>query len=406
MFFKRRKTPFCTAPFTSVVVDPNKGVRPCCTFQGHLGNLEDESLRGILTGKAWKALQEDVNTGVWPEGCVNCLEREAATGWSVRTMYMQEARSIHDGSWRKGLTELEVNSSSICNLACTHCSTEFSSRWVQELARLEAEGVPHHRTLDDRVFKPDPQAIVREISALDLRHLQIARFKGGEPMLSPDVPAVLRHLRERRVLERVTVNIVSNGTSVNADVLELLRGAQSVHMVVSVDGPTGVQEYIRHGPSGIDRIEGFIAAFAALERISFSMSVSVMAYNVFSLDRIADWWNRLGERHPGKLNIPHRFSLHVVSPAILALNVLQDATRQPLLEKYGALANADYGSVLTALHQPFAGARLHDEFVAYTRGVDRLHGTDVLAVIPELAAELAPLDSTATGSGPGRRLAG
>jgi hypothetical protein len=40
--------PYCTAPFTSAVVDPDKGVRPCCTFDGRLGNLQTARLADIL----------------------------------------------------------------------------------------------------------------------------------------------------------------------------------------------------------------------------------------------------------------------------------------------------------------------------------------------------------------------
>jgi MoaA/NifB/PqqE/SkfB family radical SAM enzyme len=390
MFFKKKTTPFCTAPFTSVVVDPNKGVRPCCTFDGHLGNLKDSSLSDVLDGEAWKAMEDEVNAGKVPAGCAKCMKRERLTGWSVRTMYMKEAQSIKDGSWRKGLTELEINSSSICNLACTHCNGNFSSRWIKLAKDLEEAGVPHYRGLVDTVHKPDPAAMRAHLQGLDLRHLQIARFKGGEPMLSGDVPEVLRYLDEIGILKKVSVNIVSNGSTINREVLELLRKARQVTMCISVDGLAGVQEYIRRGPSEIHRIEAFIEAFAELPNIYFAMSCSVMAYNVFSLDGIADWWNGHARRYPTKFG-QHRFSLHVVEPVLLSVNVLQDSTRVALKEKYAKLDNADYGSVLQALGQSFAGERIHDDFVAYTRGMDELHQTDVCAVIPEIAHEMVAL---------------
>jgi len=388
--FKKQRVPFCTAFHTSLVVDPDKGVRPCCTFEGHLGSLKDGSLAGVLAGPTWKAALAQVEAGEVPEGCLKCMERERKTGWSVRTMYMQEARSIRDGSWRKGLTELEINSSSVCNLACTHCNAEFSSRWVKQARDLENNRVPHHRAVLDAVHAPDPAAMRRHLEGLDLRHLQIARFKGGEPMLNDDVPVVLRYLDEIGVLGRVTVNVVSNGSLVNAEVKELLAKAGAVSMCISVDGLAGVQEYIRKGPSEIERIERFIEAFAELPNLTFAMSCSVMVYNVFQLDRIADWWTGHARRWPMQFGT-HRFSLHVVEPRILSVDVLHDETRRALREKYAALTNADYQSVLQALAQPWAGAELHHDFAAYTRGMDELHGQDAATVIPELAAELLPL---------------
>jgi MoaA/NifB/PqqE/SkfB family radical SAM enzyme len=387
LFFKKKKTPFCTAFHTSLVVDPDKGVRPCCTFDGHLGNLKQDSLADVLAGPTWKAAIEQVEAGGVPEGCVKCLERERKTGWSVRSMYMKEARSIRDGSWRKGLTELEINSSSICNLACTHCNVNFSSRWVKQVKDLEQRGVPHYRRVLEQIHQPDPVAMRKHLEGLDLRHLQIARFKGGEPMLNEDVPVVLRYLDEIGVLKRVTVNMVSNGSLVDPEVRALLSKAGHVAMCISVDGVAGVQEYIRRGPSEIERIEAFIESFAELANTTFDMSCSVMAYNVFHLERIADWWLGHARRWPTKFG-KHRFALHVVEPLILSVDVLQDETRRALREKYAALDNADYASVLQALSQPWAGARIHDDFVAYTRGMDELNGTDVEALIPELAHEL------------------
>jgi sulfatase maturation enzyme AslB (radical SAM superfamily) len=390
-FKKKKKTPFCTAFHTSVVVDPNKGVRPCCTFEGHLGNLATESLAQVLAGEAWQAAVTQVEAGGVPEGCGKCLERERKTGWSVRTMYMKEARSIRDGTWRDGLTELEINSSSICNLSCTHCSTHFSSRWVKQVQALEERGVPHHRHVLSDIHKPDPVAMRKHLEGLDLRHLQIARFKGGEPMLNEDVPVVLRYLDEIGVLRKVTANVVSNGSLINEEVLELLTRAGHVSMCISVDGIAGVQEYIRRGPSEIERIEQFIERFAALPNVSFAMSCSVMAYNVFHLDRIADWWTGHARRWPDRFG-KHRFSLHVVEPLLLSVNVLQDDTRRALREKYARLDNAFYESVLQALEQPWAGARLHDDFVAYTRGMDELYGAKARDLIPELAHELVLLE--------------
>ena len=42
----------------------------------------------------------------------------------------------------------------------------------------------------------DADLLVRSLRELDLSHLERVSFKGGEPMVNTDVPAVLEHLRE------------------------------------------------------------------------------------------------------------------------------------------------------------------------------------------------------------------
>src|SRR5262249_38439419 len=162
---------------------------------------------------------------------------------------------------------------------------------------------------------------------LDLSYLEIARFKGGEPFLNPDFPAVLRHLNDRGILNKIRVMVVTNGSIVNEEILDLLRQAGAAQFCISVDGTGKLQEYIRQGPSALSRIERFVETFSSLERVAFTLSVSVMVYNVFTLDRITNWWSGIRNRCPGKFNYPLSFGLHVLSPSILSVSVLQDSTR-------------------------------------------------------------------------------
>ena len=383
-------TPYCTAPFTSLVVDPNKNVRPCCTFDGSLGNLERDSLTDILTGPQWTEVKTQITEGATPAGCVNCYDREKATGWSVRTCQHDPEKAQND-HWRTAITQLEINSSNICNLACTHCSAEFSSRWVQLNDKFGKEVAYHHLTPDHKVHGPNPENMVRQIAALDLRHLEVVRFKGGEPMLNNDVPAVLQHLLDRGLLHDVLVHFVSNGSVVNDKVLDLLHHARAVSMCISVDGTGPLQDYIRRGPSDITRIERFISTLSALPRIRFLLSISVMAYNVFSLDRISEWWDGFRSTDPDRFE-RLEFHLHVLEPPYLSVNALQDRTRQRLIRKYRALSDADYGVVIFTLAQPFAGIAVHNKFVTYTRDMDRAWNSDVLQVVPDLEPEMVLLE--------------
>jgi hypothetical protein len=346
-----------------------------------------------MNGARWNEVKAQIARGETPNGCINCLEREQATGWSVRKAQF-DARATGNDSWSKGLTQLEIASSNLCNLACTHCSSTFSSRWTELNVKFGKGLEFHHAGAAKGKQAPNPRNLVRQIADQDLSHLEMVRFKGGEPMLNRDVTAVLRHLLERGVLQNVSADFVSNGSIVNKQVLDLLHHARHVTMCVSVDGLGALQEYIRRGPSEIARIETFLDTFSALERITFTLNVSVMAYNVFSLDRITGWWNTLSLKYPGKFS-PIEYSLHVVDPARLSVNVLQDSTREQLIRKYRHASGADYSCVIQALQQPFGGAALHNDFVSYTREMDRLWNSDVLQVVPELGPEMELLDMSA-----------
>jgi tetratricopeptide (TPR) repeat protein len=123
-----------------------------------------------------------------------------------------------------------------------------------------------------------------------------------------------------------------------------------------------------------------------------NLCVSIMAYNVFSLDRITEWWGGLRRTHGDQLHHPLTYQLEVIEPKILNVNVLQDATRKRLIRKYRRLSDADYSSVIHALKQPFAGVDVHNDFVRYTAGIDEVRHTDVRKAVPELETELVLLD--------------
>jgi radical SAM protein with 4Fe4S-binding SPASM domain len=383
------KAPFCTALHTAVCVDPNKDVRPCCTYFGNMGNLSKTPLTEILKSPRWEEVKQQIVRGETPNGCLNCLETEKASGWSVRKAQF-DVSSGRSQNWSKGLTFLEINSTNVCNLACAHCSADFSSRWVELREEPGFSTLNHNLGAGGGINKPDPERILEQLSQQDLTSLEIVQFKGGEPMLNKDVPAVLKHLSGRGILGNVAVRFVSNGSIVNHEVLDLLGGAKSTHICLSVDGTGALQKYIRQGPSGTDRIEAFIAEFATLESITFSVNVSVMAFNVFHLDQITDWWHGIRSLYPDKTH-PLVYGSVVSHPRKLSLSVLQDDTRLRLIEKYRAASGADYGSVIQCLQQPFGGPDRHDEFVRYTREHDKLWKSNILDVVPELAGELVLL---------------
>ena len=81
-------TVLCTAPLTAAIIDTNKGVRPCCVYNGkYIGNLKEQSLINIINSAEWKKIKQQMYNNEWPASCLPCKEREEVTGWSVRTLF-------------------------------------------------------------------------------------------------------------------------------------------------------------------------------------------------------------------------------------------------------------------------------------------------------------------------------
>jgi len=379
------KMPLCTAAHTALLIDVDKGVRPCCAYEGNhmpgsqsVASLGDVTLSEILGGLVWSGVRDQLARREVPPACLHCIEREKRVGSSQRLAMLNR----QSPNWHKVITYLELNSSNLCNLQCRHCSPTFSSRWAKHAQR---RGDTHAK-----VVFPDGELILRNLQSVDLQHLDYVAIKGGEPMLNSDVLVLLRHLDSIGVFKNITLHLVTNGTVINPAILDLMRRARSCQICLSIDGVGPVQTYIRHGGSEIEQIEEAIAVYAAMPNVQLSRNTSVMAYNIFRLDAIDDWWSGLATRFPGNY-CGSGYALFVLWPEALAVDCLQDHTRKALAERYRTINPKLYGPVIRVLEQPFAGAERHDEFVRRTLQTDRELGRSYLDAVPELAEEMVPL---------------
>ena len=71
-------------------------------------------------------------------------------------------------------------------------------------------------------------------------------FTGGEPMMSPLFPKVLRYLRETGFADSIKIQLNSNISLLTAEIVDLLLGFKDVQFSVSLDGTGMVYEYIRY----------------------------------------------------------------------------------------------------------------------------------------------------------------
>jgi radical SAM protein with 4Fe4S-binding SPASM domain len=65
----------CSHPWTSVSIDEEGNVKPCCIFGRPIGNLRKESLEDIWNNRQFQKLRESVNSATPIGRCRNCALR-------------------------------------------------------------------------------------------------------------------------------------------------------------------------------------------------------------------------------------------------------------------------------------------------------------------------------------------
>ena len=448
----------CTAPFSSVLIDVNKNIKPCNQYaEGPLrnifqepirdkiipGNLNNNSLEEILNNRKYEKLREKMYTDKIPKGCSWCLSREKETGFSQRQSFMppdaptfsNNKNTSYNGrlyyeDWYKGVTVLEIDTSNVCNLTCAGCDSFFSSAWApieKSIKETDHNRFYMHRKVYRNVPISFPMGdiLITNLSQIDLTYLKRVIFKGGEPFLNPDMLLVLEYLDKINILSQTEIGITTNGTILNEKIVMLLNRAKRVEIVLSIDGPEEVNNYIRYSSSNFSALVNLInfCNQFQLPSTTISMMPTIMVYNVFSLDKLLDWWLfifKLSYDNAGAKEYIDQQSKTMIYPAFysshflrnkswLTLSTLQPVTINRLIEYYEEKSNdpkyigLNDNSAIKSHSTPFenliyvlkntkyGGDILHDQMVKYTKDMDKIKGQNILDVVPELEEEMVYL---------------
>jgi radical SAM protein with 4Fe4S-binding SPASM domain len=380
--------PLCLAPFNSILIDIDKKILPCAAFdnmQPNFGNLHQQNIVEIVNGDAWDEVRSELAEQRFPKGCSGCAQRHNSTGWSLRLNYQDNGRGINLNGWRDGrIRHLELSGSNVCNLACLQCSSQFSTAWFDDAKKLYFDW-----TMVET--KGDPDNIIKNLSMIDLSALHRVDLKGGEPTLNPENIAVLEYLEEKNVLRNVEIFMTTNGTVINDRLLELLSKAKFVMVLISIDGPGKLNEYIRFGrneTASQEVLERNIQKYSKLPRVRINMITAVMAYNVLRLVDLRDWWLELANKNGAMLR-QIEFNLIVTHPEYLSVRVLSKPFRDKVAEFLQAseIRPGEFNYVITTLKDEYLGAHLHNQWVDYTSNLDRVRNNSLLDVEPSLANE-------------------
>lgn len=333
---------FCPMPWTGLMYNFDGQVKNCIRSAGPLGNIKDQPIEQIL-GNNNQVRQQQIVDRQPVETCHTCYDLERGKkGFdhiSDRVFYIRELKNIPMETYQINnfdLQTIDVRWSNLCNFACVYCSSEFSSKWSDELKIRHA--VPSDQQLTD--FK---NYIYDH--ADQLRHVYLA---GGEPLLMKENLTLLEKLNPS-----ANIRINTNLSKVDTRVFDAVCKFKNVHWTVSVETIAEEFEYIRHGGSWVDFLDNLAIIKQLNHKISFNMLHFMLNYN--SIFDCVDFLKQLGFHNnsfvigallkPEYLNIRHlpQGVLHSVK------SKLQDRINQ----NPGYLLEDSYRNMLHYIDTPF-----------------------------------------------------
>ena len=317
---------------------------------------------------------------------------------------------------------LEVSFSNACNLKCSYCSPEISSKWLEEINQHGPYPIPEsnqdiewykkvgrypYRHSDDNPYveafwKWFPEA---------LPHLRVFRITGGEPLMSKDTWRVFEYIRNNPQPEleiAVNTNLVVEEKLIERFILEvnsLKDAVKRVDIYTSLESIGAQAEYSRFG---LDYDYWIRNVRACLEKTESTVSV-MTTINILSISSFAEFVELIMQ-----LRCDYNKSLEVNRiplsinylrwPAHLSVKLLPEIIRNSLSRKILGVSES-----WLKYYRKHQFARLYLEewdqikrfcdylnkneevgqkqkyFVDYIREYDRRRGTDFAKIFPELA---------------------
>ena len=405
-------TQICSAPFTGILIDTDKSIKPCCAYGDHnafvpapaatvlennndFGVMSDSyRLKDIVESKQRKRIQDITRNNEIPIGCGTCERRYQRTGQSQKEKWVLSPEDSNGSGklypgWQDNITSLELNNSNTCNLSCAPCNSFFSSSWLKYEEMLSFDDSRHLKRPPTLPFN-----LVPHLKEIDLTHLKVLTIKGGEPFMNPELLPVLQYFSEINVLQNLIVNFVTNGTILGKEIEKvklLLKKAEKVVITLSVDGLGDVGTYIRYSPQKFAKtsnIESFIQSFSDHKNIRWSLFPSIQVYNIFSLYKVVEWWDSMVIKFEIKYNYIE-LNHFIMGPNYLSVGALQPNTIKKIIQFYEDLFDSRYNNLISSLKKfPYLGDEAHNRMVKYTLEMDKIKKQNVLESIPELEDEM------------------
>jgi organic radical activating enzyme len=350
--------------------------------------------------EAWNSdrqqqLRKDLLSGVRNKHCFQCWDMEDQGSVSMR----QSMNKTREYMIPKSCTAempfvvpvLELKMSNLCNFRCRTCKPDLSTTWLKDWAEVkhEYESLDLHNDIK-RQTNFDNDQFVEDIVKL-APTIEIVEFAGGEPLMDPLHYKVLEALEP--FASNITVKYSTNLSKVKFgkfDTIASWAKFRKVDLSLSIDGYPELNNYIRTESDTDVLAENLKLVRAELgNKYDGRAALCYSAWNVFGLPESYEYFERVLDT-PVHGNIA--WDPIFINPQVLPLELKQQAT-----QKYKKYLNTvePKGERNKRIHR-FINQNLNflnakdeskhfEQFMRFTKTLDRTRSTDMIEVIPEFA---------------------
>lgn len=364
----------CILPWIHIEADAQGRAKPCCLYDGELGDFSNTNLSSIWNGDKLKDLRQEFLNDLRPKGCRQCWVTEDANGTSKRLR--DNYRFRHN---RRRLdtpidsvmppTYYDLKLGTVCNLKCRTCSTASSFKWEEDEVSLYGESLnPNVKSY----WISDEAPIWQELSD-NLEYTEFFDFSGGEPFLIKRHVQLLKECVEKNAAKNIEIHYNTNGTVMpSKELIELWKEFKNVELMLSMDSTHKRFEYLRH-PAKWDIAEHNFDFFRSLN-VDVSICYTVSLFTLYYIPDFIEWAKQKQLDH-----YQYFFNL-MAEPAYLSINNIPPQAYKAFDDKLKGCEPA--AQFLDIMHSTYNNEQERFEWV--TNSIDKFRGEDWTKTFPEI----------------------
>jgi hypothetical protein len=218
-------------------------------------NLNNTTIDKAFNSEDYKKLRTDMLNGIENDICKVCYNMENRGSKSYREDANENYKNEYgigvedlivdikdDGELKPNFIKLDIRPSNICNFKCRTCSSQYSTKWIEEEREYNlSKGIE----FDGSIYKTAEKSYgISNESIVNLKEIYIA---GGESLYMTEMYKFIEGIENK---SKVVLNIHTNLSLLKFkkyDVFELLKDFSYVNFFISCDGIGEIGEYIRTG---------------------------------------------------------------------------------------------------------------------------------------------------------------
>ena len=289
------KNTFCSSPWFSIRVEPNGNLHYCRWSTQNLVNnynIKTTGLQSYFNSDEMRDIRRSILQGKAIDSCQRCYKQDdpAVNKISGRAKQLCKsavdlqnfehsfASSPHYDYWKYSqenagatisqLADLQIDLGSWCNSECIMCSPKFSTKLhstFQKLNWLDPANPLYQGSFDRaKDWTTHAQTLSRFVSEIgELSELKYIHLLGGETLQIPAFYLLCEEMIRQGISKQVTLGLTTNGTVWRDDLADILKQFHTVHLGISIETATALNDYIRY-PSEISQVIDNILKFKYL----------------------------------------------------------------------------------------------------------------------------------------------